>query len=170
MKKIPQNIEERLLDYLDGQLSATAIAEVEKIIREDEAIRKRFDELTETDRLLRRTSLQQPSLHFTQKVMTRLAEQPASTTPSIRKNIYLFIGIVVIIILSALLVAAGVFDGTASINLNDIVVQSEYIKQPLPSFQFDGKTVVNVIIILNIIIAFVVLDRTILKPWFESRY
>ncbi len=170
MKKISQHIEERLLDYLDGQLSPAASAELEKVIREDETVRKRFDELSEADRVLRRTSLQQPSLQFTQKVLTRLTDRPESATPSIRKNIYLFIGIVVIIILSTLLVAAGVFDGTASINLNDMLVQSKYINQPLPSVQFDGKTVVNVIIILNIIIAFVVLDRTILKPWFESRY
>lgn len=170
MKKIPQQIEEKLLDYLDGQLSPAASAELEKIIREDEAVRKRLDELAEADRILRKTSLQQPSLQFTQKVLTRLTERPESTAPSIRKNIYLFIGIIVIIILSALLVAAGVFDGTASINLNDMMVQNQYIKQPLPSVQFDGKTVVNVIIILNIIIAFIVLDRTILKPWFESRY
>jgi anti-sigma factor RsiW len=169
MKRIPQSVEEKLLEYLDGHLSKEASAELEIMIQEDGDVKKRFEELSAADRVLRATSLDQPSLHFTQKVMIRLREQPESSRPAIRKNIYLFLGIVIIILVATLLVSAGVFDGTSSINLDNMVVENSYFKQPLPSIQFDGKTVVNVIIILNIIIAFIVLDRTILRPWFENR-
>lgn len=169
MKKISQEIEEKLLDYIDGLLSPEESVRIEKIIHTDDLVKKRFDALTEADRILRRTSLQQPSLQFTQKVLDRLNDQPEKSPVSIKKSIYLLAGIIVTIAISTLLVAAGVFDGTTSLDLNTVVIENNYIKQTLPSIQFDGKTVVNIIIVLNIIIAFIVLDRTILKPWFERR-
>jgi anti-sigma factor RsiW len=169
MKKISQQIEEKLLDYIDGQLSPEESLNVEEIIHSDELVKKRFDELIEADRIFHSTSLHQPSLQFTQKVLERLNEQPEKSGVSIKKSIYLLAGIIVTIAVPTLLVAAGVFDGTTNLDLNNMVIQNEYIKQPLPSIQFDGKMVVNIIIVLNIIIAFIVLDRTILKPWFEQR-
>ena len=169
MKKISQQIEEKLLDYIDGLLSREESVRIEKIIHTDDLVKRRFDELIEADRILRRTSVQQPSLQFTQKVLDRLNDQPEKSSVSIKKSIYLLVGIIVTIAISTLLVAAGAFDGTTNLDLNTVVIQNDYIKQTLPSIQFDGKTVVNIIIVLNIIIAFIVLDRTILKPWFQRR-
>ena len=168
MKKISQQNEEMLLNYIDGVLSPEELMRVEKIIHSDDAVKERLEELREADRFLSGTSWQQPSHNFTQKVLERVNEQPQKSTVSIKKSIYLLTGIIVTIALATLLVTTGTFDGTTSINLNDMV-QNKYLKQPLPTLSFDGKILVNVIIVLNIIIAFIVLDRTILKPWFERR-
>jgi hypothetical protein len=168
MKKIPQQTEEKLLEYIDGVLSAEDVIRIEKMIRSDHAVKERLEELREAGRFLSGTSWQHPSHNFTQKVLERLNDQPQKSTVSIRKSIYLLAAIIVTIALATLLVTTGTFDGTTSLNLNEMV-QTKYLKQPLPTFSFDGKLLVNVIIVLNIIIAFIVLDRTILKPWFDRR-
>ena len=71
----------------------------------------------------------------------------------------------------SLLLSAGVFDSTNTLELMDIVIQNKYIdiNKSLPSIPFNEKMVVNIIILLNLALAFVVLDRTVLKPWFEKR-
>jgi hypothetical protein len=65
--------------------------------------------------------------------------------------------------------SAGVFDGTSSIDLNQTLLPNKYIQQSLPTISFNGKMVMNVIILLNLALAFLVLDRAVLKPWFERR-
>jgi hypothetical protein len=62
-----------------------------------------------------------------------------------------------------------VFDTSGSIDLNQTIVPNKFIQQPLPSIPFNGKLVMNVIIILNLALAFLVLDKAVLKPWFEKR-
>jgi hypothetical protein len=46
---------------------------------------------------------------------------------------------------------------------------NRYIRQSLPGIPVDGKWIVNIIIFLNIAVAFIVLDRTILHPLFQRR-
>jgi hypothetical protein len=73
--------------------------------------------------------------------------------------------------LGAVLLSAGVFDTSGSIQLADIVINNKYLEvnKPLPSIPINGKVIVNVIIALNLALLFVVIDRTILKPWFAKR-
>jgi hypothetical protein len=71
--------------------------------------------------------------------------------------------------IGAFLLSAGVFDSTGAIDLNDMGIQNKYIQESLPTIPVNGKLIMNVIIMLNIALAFLVLDRAILKPWFERR-
>jgi hypothetical protein len=48
-------------------------------------------------------------------------------------------------------------------------VVNKYLDWELPEIPFNGKLIVNLIIIANIALAFIVLDRAVLKPWFERR-
>jgi hypothetical protein len=168
MKKLPQHIEDTLLDYLDGNLTATQREAFEQSLKTNAQLRSRLEEIRMTDQVLRTLPLEHPSKNFTAAVMTRLDQYPARSGLSIRNGILLLTGIVVVMTLAVMLVSAGVFDETASLDLNTIGLK-RYIKQPLPTIPLDGKMIVNIIILLNIALAFIVLDRAILKPFFQKR-
>jgi hypothetical protein len=169
MKKLPQQIEDTILDYLDGTLTAIQREAFEQSLKTNAELQSRLEEIRMTEQVLHNLPVEQPSKNFTSAVMTKLDQYPARTGLSIRKGILLLTGIIVVMALAVMLVSAGVFDETTTYDLNNIGLAQRYIKQTLPSIPVDGKVVVNVIILLNLALAFVVLDRAILKPLFQKR-
>jgi len=169
MNKIPQSLDNQLLDLIDGTLSASDKEKLEQQLATSPELKKRFDELVQVNYTLKSSALEQPSKNFTQLVMTKLNSNPVHTGLSARNGLLLLAGVLVAIGIGSLLLANGFFDSPGSIDLNNMVLQNQYIKEPLPSIPFNGKLVVNIIIMLNIILAFLVLDRTVLKPWFDKR-
>ncbi|MBX2945764.1 MAG: hypothetical protein KF725_08010 [Cyclobacteriaceae bacterium] len=169
MDKIPQPLDNQLLDLIDGTLSASDKEKLEQQLAASPELKRRFDELVQVNYTLKSSVPDQPSKTFTQQVMAKLDSYPVPTGLSARNGLLLLAGVLVAIGIGSLLLANGVFDSPGSIDLNNMVLQNQYMKEPLPSIPFNGKLVVNIIIMLNIILAFLVLDRTILKPWFDKR-
>lgn len=169
MKKISNQLDDRLLEYIDGTLASDDKERLEQEIYASAELTTRLEELQTLTRSLKNVRLEQPSKNFTQRVMDHLDQYPMRKGISIKNGILLLTGVLVAVGIGTILLATGAFDTPGTINLNDLVQQNKYIQQPLPSIPFNGKLVVNVIILLNIAIAFLVLDRAILKPWFERR-
>ena len=170
MKKVSQSIDDMLSDYLDGNISASEKGKLEETIRTNPAWQERLDELRMINALLSQSKVEQPSKVFTDGVMNRLHQYPASAGFSIRKGILLLTGVLVVIGIATILLSTGAFDNaTTNIDLNQIDASRKFVKTPLPSFELNGKFIANTIIILNLVLAWIVLDRTILKPFFQRR-
>lgn len=168
--KISQTHDDKLFEYLDGGLKGIEKENIEQLLKTSPALQARLEELRKLDADLRTIKLEQPSKNFTQRVMSKLDQYPVRSNLTFRNGIFLLAGVLVAIGIGSLLVAGGVFDGTSTIDLNQTIVPvNKYIETPIPTFNFDGKLMVNIIIVLNLALAFVVLDRAILKPWFEKR-
>jgi len=78
-------------------------------------------------------------------------------------------------ILVAIGIGASLVDGGFYNSLNGIL-SFEQIKLPsgiqtptLPSIPFSGKLLVNSIIAVNLALAFILLDRLVLRPFFNRR-
>ena len=170
MEKMPQSFEDKLLDYIDGRLSPAEIQRLEQQLHIDESLKSRLEELRSVDHSLRLFTADQPSKNFTQRVMDKLDQHPLRSGLAIRNSIFLLAGVLVAAGIAVLLLSAGVFDGTnTTINLNQLELPKKYINEPLPSFSLNGKLLVNIIVFLNVAIALIVLDRTVLKPFFQKR-
>ncbi len=170
MNKLSQEQEEKLLDYIDGTLSASEKELFEQAVKNSPAMQARLEELNALHTSLRTIKIEQPSKNFTQQVMGKLDQYPIRSSSLLSRNgILLLIGVLLAVGISSLLLAGGVFDNTSSFDLNQTIIPNKYIQQSLPTISFNGKMVVNVIILLNLALAFLVLDRAILKPWFERR-
>jgi hypothetical protein len=170
MNKISPSTEEKLLDYLDGRLSSEEVKKLEALLQEQSELKTRLESLRSLQGMLKGVKMEQPSRNFTQQVMSKLDQYPLRSSLSIRNGIFLLVGVLVAALLSAFLVSSGVFDSaTTVIDLNSVKTPVEITKEPLPSFRFDGKWVVNAIVVLNLVLAWLVLDRAILKPYFKQR-
>ena len=170
MRKASESVEEMLLDYLDGNLGKADQEKVEKNLQEIPAWRARYDELRSLNSVLAETKLEQPSKNFTASVMSKLNQYHAPRSFSLWNSILLLAGVLVAVGITTVLLSGGLYDNsTTSVDLNQLEIPIALVKTPLPSFQFNGKMVVNIIIILNLAIAWIVLDRAILKPYFQRR-
>jgi hypothetical protein len=101
--------------------------------------------------------------------MNRLDQYPLRSGLSIRNGIMLLAGILIVTAAAVVLLSAGVFNESTTFDLNNLSLAQRYIRQTLPSIPVDGKLVVNVIVLLNMALAFIVLDRAIIKPFFQRR-
>jgi hypothetical protein len=138
------------------------------MIASDTELKSRLDELTSADTLLRQLTIATPSRNFTASVMNNL-DRYTQQSPSIRNGLFLLSGILLVLAIAVTLLATGVFDGAATVDLNQLNLVQDYVKKNLPSISIDGKWVINTIILLNLAVAFVVLDRAVLKPFFQRR-
>ena len=167
---ISQNQDDKLFEYIDGGLKGIEKENFEQLLKTSPVLRARLEELRKLDADLRTITLQQPSKNFTQRVMSKLDQYPVRSNFSFKNGIILLAGVLVAVGVGSLLVAGGVFDGTSTIDLNQTMGPvNKYIEKPIPTFNFNGKLMVNIIILLNLALAFLVLDRAILKPWFDKR-
>ncbi len=170
MKKVSQLVDDMLSDYLDGNLNSSQRLEAEQAIRGNPALQERLDELRMINTLLSQPKIEQPSPSFTDGVMNHLHQYPTSNAFSIRKGLLLLTGVLIVIGIATILLSTGAFDNTSTnIDLNQIELSRKFVKSPLPSFELDGKFIVNIIIVLNLGLAWIVLDRAILRPFFERR-
>lgn len=169
MKKVTQQSDDMLLDFLDGKLNTQQQTMLRDALQTDFELRKRLDELRLVHEMLSTTTLDTPSRSFTPMVMTNLNQAPLHRGVSIKNGLLLLGGVIVVLSIAVVLLSAGVFDQTTTVNLNEITVTQKFIKQSLPTISIDGKMLINTIVLLNLIIAFLVLDRAILRPFFQRR-
>ena len=171
MDKVTQESDDLLLRYIDGTLSQSEKQVVERDLEQNGILRKRLEQLRSTHLLLRANKIYEPSKNFTQLVMSRLSHDPSrGTSFPIRNSIFILCGVLMVVIIASVLVFAGVFDNVSTtIDLNQVEISKKYIERTLPSISVDGKLMVNVIIIVNLVLGWIVLDRAILKPIFQRR-
>ena len=102
--------------------------------------------------------------------MEGLEAQPIRSLFSPRKGLLLLIGVIIASGISLMLLTNGVFDATSTSLLVDAApIKNKWIQDPSFSIPFNGKILVNGIIFLNLALALVLLDRTILRPLFQKR-
>lgn len=171
MKTLSQAQEDILLDYLDGTLAAAEKTKLEDELRVNASLRSRLDELRAVHTIFQQASLAEPSRDFTAHLMQKLDTAPLPTPSrwSIRNAIFLLIGVLTAIGAASLLIASGVFNGSTSISLNDSSLPQKIIQQEIPVLTLSGKLIINIIIMLNIVVGWVLLDRAILRPYFQRR-
>lgn len=171
MNKLSPAKEEELLRYLDGELDTGQKINLENEIQNSEILRKRLQELqTVQSFLMRKATLESPSKNFTLKVMEGLEAQPVRSLISPRKGILLLIGVIIASAISLILLTNGVFDQTTtSLMVDATPIKNKWIQDTTFSIPFNGKILVNGIIFLNLGLALILLDRTILRPLFQKR-
>lgn len=168
MERLTNNQDDELLNYLDGKLSDVKVRELKSKLETSSLLSQRLEELRAVHQLLaKEAKLETPSSNFTHRVMSNLHRVPVMNPLSPKNGLLLLCGTMVAIGILVLVVSSGFFDSmTHSINVNELPVKQEYITT---NIAFNSKWVINGLILLNIVLAFILLDRTILRPFFNRR-
>ncbi|MFZ1808078.1 MAG: hypothetical protein WAU36_12690 [Cyclobacteriaceae bacterium] len=170
MKKVSQEIDELLVAYLDGELTGEKLEKVKKGLNTSEALRSRLEVLKLIQQSLERNTLLHPSDNFTQRVMGNLDKVPAASMLTPKNGLILLAGILVAMGIGASLVDTGIFNAlNGMLSFNQVKLPTGVTTPTLPSIPLSGKLIVNSIIALNMGLAFLLLDRTILRPFFNRR-
>jgi hypothetical protein len=155
------HMEERLWDHIDGLGDAAERAEIERLIATDAAWRSAYDALLDTQRLLKSTELEQPSLRFTKNVMESIARyQVAPPTRSyVNKRIIWAIGG-----FFGVLLLAGLAYGFSTINFG--TGGGSGFKLPTPDLSFlmhVPSSVWTIFLMADAMLGLLFLDRYLRK-------
>ena len=165
-----QNIEEKILEYLDGQTTMKDKAAFELLLKTDDQIAERFNQLKLVYSVLHSSKLETPGADFTHRVMSNLHVGSVSLPTSPRNGIILLLGIGVAMMLGVILLSSGWFEQlTGVINLEALRLPIKIMDKQLPSIPYNGAFLLKLLIGLNLVIAFVLFDKTILQPYFRKR-
>ena len=159
-----------LLNFLDGTGSEAERDSVKKLISSNAEVKKRVEELQVVHVFLQKQNkMEHPSKNFTEKVMSNLHARPSFALLSPRNGLLLLIGLIVASGLAIMLVSSGSFDQWhAFFNIGQVPIKNNWITLPT-SIPFDLKITVKIFVMINVVIGFVLLDRTILRPIFQKR-
>ena len=171
MERLTEKQQNLLSQYVDGTLTSDERKSVDIALQTSEAMREHLSLLMLIGQTLKDTRPEPLAKSFTDQVMINLQQYPSTaTSSSLRNGIMLLIGVLMAVGVALVLVGNGVFDTTiTAFDPSEFEVTKRFIKNPLPAVSLSGKLLVNSIIILNIALAWIVLDRTILKPLFQKR-
>jgi len=162
--------DDQLLNFIDGTGSEEERENIKRLISSNADVKKRLGELQAVHAFLQhQNKLEQPSKTFTEKVMSSLHAPQAFAFLSPRNGLLLLIGLMVASGLAMMLVSSGSFDQWHTFfSIGQIPLKNNYIKLPT-SIPFNLKLTVKVFVMINLVIGFVLLDRTILRPFFQKR-
>lgn len=170
MDSITTSEEDNLQDFLDGNLEGPALQQLKQHLATSPALQRRLEELRQIHNHLNSQTLQTPSPVFVDRVMRNLSRAVISTQPSPKNGLMLLAGVVIASGMLAVLISAGAFDQLSGlINMEQIEPLKKYVTPALPSFSVNGKLIMKILIGINLVLAFVVLDRTVLRPYFQRR-
>jgi len=161
--------DDRLLNFIDGTISEAEREHMKKLINSNTEMKKRVEELQAIHNFLQRQNrIENPSKKFTDKVMSGLHARSAFTFLSPRNGLLLLAGLMVASGLAIIMVSTGSFQWHIFFNLEQIPFKNNWMKLPT-SIPIDLKLTVKLFVMVNIVIGFVLLDRTILRPIFQKR-
>jgi anti-sigma factor RsiW len=165
-----QNItDNELLDFIDGTGNERDRARIENGIAIDTNIKKRYDELQSVNHFLQGNNLASPSKNFTDRVMSNLHVRPATFLLSPKNGLILLAGLLIASILALILTSSGTFDQWHGlVPFNSSPLKNKWVTLP-SSVPFDIKLFVKAVVLVNAALALLLLDRTILRPYFQKR-
>ena len=161
---IPQNIEEKLWNYIDGSLEKDENNLVEQLLQDNQEWKAKYAELMDVHQLMQdNIDLEHPSLRFTQNVMeeiSRLYITPA-TRNYINKNVIWGIGIFFLTTIIGLIIYTfGQINWSAPSGTGNI---PELNMTNVNWGQMFNSTYVNVFIMVNILLGLMLLDMYLTK-------
>jgi hypothetical protein len=170
MERLTQQQEDILLNYLDGTLGNDQLKKLKSEIDGSELLKSRLEELRQVHHILKKnTTLDSPSKNFTQKVMNNLHSRVTVNSLSPKNGLVLLCGVLVATGIALAMLASGFFDGiTGTISIPEVAIPAvkEY---SVPKIPFNGNLIMKIIIGVNTALAFILLDRTVLRPFFTNR-
>ena len=170
MGKLTPETEEALQRYVEGTIDPQERLKIEEAISLSADMQKRVAEYkTLHNFLTQRSKLEVPSKNFTDKVMASLDHQPVPFI-SPRNGLFLLIGIVIACGIALSFISSGIFDSVQTVVTTDVVPKTDLLQNiPSWSLPITGKMLIKAILFLNLILAFILIDRTILRPYFQKR-
>jgi hypothetical protein len=165
MERITEAQETNLQRYLDGP----SLQQFKEELSRSSALQVRLEQLRPVHAFLSQQSLESPSTNFVDQVMRNLSRK-VIIYPSPKNGLMLLAGVIIASGMLAAVLSAGTFDQLSGlVTVDQVEILKKYNTPSLPPVNVNGKLLMRILIGINLVLAFIVLDRTVLRPFFQRR-
>ncbi len=149
--------DEKLLEFIDGNLTSSENQEINRLIKEDQELNSRYSELLEVHQMLKEKPLMTPSTGFVDGVITSLNYKRSRFRKS---GLILFIAALIVVI------SGSIYIPDLVLNLNLEPVSLRDFKVEIPS-GIDLKQINIILLSVLSFISLLLFEKTVLKPLFK---
>lgn len=152
--------DEEIFEIIDGIASENLLAKHTSLFEISQEYRNRFEEILKIETILSTLKIESPSLDFTSKVMGKFAvAQSLVCAKNLIKIPFYFLGFLIFIVA---IISIFVLKSTQNVDSNyDIGI----------GFNFANNLILKqTLLIVNGIIFLLILDKLIIKKYFQSRF
>ena len=157
----PENIEERLWDYLDGAGSAEDRLFIEQLIASNAEWKAKYQELLDLQDLLsHRLELDEPSMRFTQNIMEAISKHhiaPAAKTYINKRIIWGIAGFFICTIIGFLIAVFAQLHRTGSNSTDHSFINTINLDKVNTNSLFNS-TYATIFMMVNVVLGLVALD------------
>jgi hypothetical protein len=151
--------EEQIWEIIDGMASPETLMQHKQLLQHDPVYKKHFEQFTTLQAQLMSLDLEVPSMRFTQNVLDNVLPLTQGAYKKDRAPLF-FLGAMGVLLSGAIyfLLASGDSSGTS------LVLNTEGVVS-----MFSNGMVLNIFILLNLVLAFIFLDKKVFQPFFSSK-
>lgn len=151
--------EEQMWEIIDGEASPAILAQHEMMLKQDDTYRLDFERCRCLQNQLLQLDLEMPSMRFGENVLDQIL--PKTTLKPDRNPVY-FVLLMSFLTLSSLILFLFTSDNSKQ---NILPQNTEGVVIAFLSNPF----IFNILLIVNVLLFFIILDKKILKPYFQKR-
>lgn len=152
------DIDARLWEYIDGAGTAEERSVIDKLIAADLEWKQKYQQLLDTQQLLKSAELEEPSMRFTKNIMEEISRYhiAPATKNYINKKIIWGIGaffITIIVVFTVYMLSQLDWSSSGS---------NSALPVDIPRIDFSkmfNNTIVNIFMMLNVVLGLMFLDR-----------
>lgn len=151
--------EEQMWEVIDGLATPDILEKHQTLMLTDPAYKAEFEQYTFLDLHLQKLDLEIPSMRFTENVIDTVLdikkqEVKKDWTPTIYLGVMLILSMILIF---ALVPSAKPADDSIPVNPDSVM---SFLGNPY---------LINLFIIVNVLLVYVLLDKKLLKPFFDKK-
>ena len=153
--------EEQIWEVIDGVASSDTLMQHEKLLKEDKAYKKQFEQYANLEEQLMSLDLEVPSMRFTQNVLDNVLPLTKRAYKKDRAPLFFLLAMGILSVAAIFFLIKG--GGSMALGV-DLTFNTEGVVST-----FTNPLVMNIFIILNIVLAFAILDKKVFKPYFSNK-
>jgi hypothetical protein len=152
--------EEQIWDILDGLAEPEIIEQHAVLMKENAEYRVIFNQHALLQEQLLKLDLEQPSMRFTQNIMGKVMPKVQTEVKQDRAPIYFLGGMFIM----AMILIGLIFRIPSAPTTSELPINTEGVASLMTN-----STLLNSFLIINLLLFFVVLDKYVLKPYFQKK-
>jgi hypothetical protein len=162
--------EETIFNYLDHHLSDEQTELFEKTIHSDKELTDKFNQLKLVHESLSAQKISSAPAGFTERVMNSITELEASSGKFFNRNRIFVLILIGLVVLSTLYyLSIQFYPGIGNMVANQVTLQKVTVDLNPARKMLDSGLLFKLVFYVNGLIGLLLLERAVLKPYFERR-
>ena len=162
--------DEKILDYIDGNLSNDERRSIKLLLEENEELRERYNLLLEVHESLKKVEVKSPPSNFVSLVMQSVLNQGAEDSKFFSKSRIIVLSILLFAFIGTLyFLAINYMPSAENLVADEVTIRDRTMNlSPIANF-LSSDTLFKIVFYVNGFVCLFLFERAILKPYFMRR-